>query len=535
MQNSHSEPPFPKLRTSRTPYRSYANYAGKYDANEKIFRLHKTEKGLNDLAFRRNAVSGKLLLKRKKLMKMQHSVKTMTGLAAMPARAALLVNRTSESPDAATGGFQYYREMSGKTIHYGAKAGKPVVRAVGKPLRAVGRKAGNAVRQGARQAGRTIKTAAKATKAGAKVSEASAEMSAKTSVKLAKASIAAAKAAAKAVVAAVKQIAAVIASGGTAAVVMVTVLCVLLLATMIFFSPFGNTEEDSARLSEIIEQTETEYWQEVQNLANGATIQWENADPVVYFTVRNPREIYALAYVTGDSESVMDRIRTMIYTFYPYRSDVSDDGDVSIILKQRSWQEVAEEYHLDDTSFDYIRMMLSPDFDEAWFQVYHRLSVIPPEKLILSGGTLTMPNLTVTGISSPYGARGGSFHHGIDLLCSWHSEVLAVADGTVYAVNTETNDGLGNNIVLQHTAEDGTVFYTVYGHLSAVYAQIGQTVSPGAILGLEGGDPKIDPNPGASTGHHLHFEVRTAPIQSSAVDPYPYLYGTEENTSSDAA
>ena len=54
---------------------------------------------------------------------------------------------------------------------------------------------------------------------------------------------------------------------------------------------------------------------------------------------------------------------------------------------------------------------------------------------------------------------------------------------------------------------------TLYGHLSATLVTVGQVVSQGTPVGLEG-------STGNSTGPHLHFELR---INQRPVDPRPYL------------
>jgi murein DD-endopeptidase MepM/ murein hydrolase activator NlpD len=54
---------------------------------------------------------------------------------------------------------------------------------------------------------------------------------------------------------------------------------------------------------------------------------------------------------------------------------------------------------------------------------------------------------------------------------------------------------------------------TLYGHLSTSLVKVGQLVTQGQVVGLEG-------STGNSTGAHLHFELR---INQRPVDPRPYL------------
>jgi len=56
-------------------------------------------------------------------------------------------------------------------------------------------------------------------------------------------------------------------------------------------------------------------------------------------------------------------------------------------------------------------------------------------------------------------------------------------------------------------------FDTLYGHLSAALVKVGQLVTQGTPVGLEG-------STGNSTGPHLHFELR---IDQRPIDPRPYL------------
>jgi murein DD-endopeptidase MepM/ murein hydrolase activator NlpD len=107
----------------------------------------------------------------------------------------------------------------------------------------------------------------------------------------------------------------------------------------------------------------------------------------------------------------------------------------------------------------------------------------------------------------PYGSYP-HFHTGIDLVEPFGSPVFAADDGVVALVGTSSS-GYGNYVVLAHAGG----FDTLYGHLSTALVKVGQVVSQGTPVGLEG-------STGNSTGPHLHFELR---VNQRPVDPTPYL------------
>ena len=107
----------------------------------------------------------------------------------------------------------------------------------------------------------------------------------------------------------------------------------------------------------------------------------------------------------------------------------------------------------------------------------------------------------------PYGAYP-HFHTGIDLVEPFGSPVFAADDGIVALVGSSSS-GYGNYVVIAHAGG----FDTLYGHLSTALVKVGQSVSQGTPVGLEG-------STGNSTGAHLHFELR---VNQRPVDPSPYL------------
>ena len=115
-------------------------------------------------------------------------------------------------------------------------------------------------------------------------------------------------------------------------------------------------------------------------------------------------------------------------------------------------------------------------------------------------------------ITSPFGYRtwdDGSteFHKGLDFGVPNGTEILAVADGTVevgtgcnhnYPKNGSCgcNGGFGNYVEIQ--CKNGTII--LYGHMSQVAVQNGQTVKNGQVIGYSGCT-------GWSTGFHCHLQM----------------------------
>jgi murein DD-endopeptidase MepM/ murein hydrolase activator NlpD len=107
----------------------------------------------------------------------------------------------------------------------------------------------------------------------------------------------------------------------------------------------------------------------------------------------------------------------------------------------------------------------------------------------------------------PYGSYA-HFHTGIDMVEPFGSAIYAADDGVVALVGSTTS-GYGKYVVIAHSGG----FDTLYGHLSTTLVKVGQRVTQGTPVGLEG-------STGNSTGPHLHFELR---IGQKPVDPTPYL------------
>ena len=101
-------------------------------------------------------------------------------------------------------------------------------------------------------------------------------------------------------------------------------------------------------------------------------------------------------------------------------------------------------------------------------------------------------------------------HTGVDIDAPFGTEVHAAGPGTVIWSNWglfmeapgDTSDPYGQAVVLRMDfGYKGQQPYTGYAHMSKLIAGVGQHVDTGEVLGLVG-------STGATTGPHLHFEVR---------------------------
>lgn len=121
-------------------------------------------------------------------------------------------------------------------------------------------------------------------------------------------------------------------------------------------------------------------------------------------------------------------------------------------------------------------------------------------------------------ISSGYGYRihpiygYSKLHTGIDITGSgaYGKPIFAIADGTV--ILSSYNGGYGNCIMVDHGKYNGNSIVSLYAHCASLYVGVGNTVKKGQQIGTVG-------STGASTGPHLHFEIR---VNGSTTDPLSF-------------
>ncbi|KRF33489.1 M23 family metallopeptidase [Yonghaparkia sp. Soil809] len=133
-------------------------------------------------------------------------------------------------------------------------------------------------------------------------------------------------------------------------------------------------------------------------------------------------------------------------------------------------------------------------------------------------GAVRWPFPFATTISSGYGDRVApcrgcsSYHRGTDFTPGYGTPIQAVADGVV----SDLQEGwsYGTHVFIDHVI-NGQKVTTLYAHMQTGSSPLvpGQTVAAGDFVGLVG-------STGASTGPHLHLEVR---LDGIPVDPFAWL------------
>jgi murein DD-endopeptidase MepM/ murein hydrolase activator NlpD len=136
----------------------------------------------------------------------------------------------------------------------------------------------------------------------------------------------------------------------------------------------------------------------------------------------------------------------------------------------------------------------------------------PADRAFFLDASLRLP-LDHSVLTSSFGMRispiSGTWkmHKGIDMAAAVGTKVYACKAGTVTFTGYDAT--YGNYIIIKH---DGGLT-SLYAHLSQIFVKKDQLVSTGYNIGKVGVT-------GATTGPHLHFELR---VNGSAQDPQKYI------------
>lgn len=185
--------------------------------------------------------------------------------------------------------------------------------------------------------------------------------------------------------------------------------------------------------------------------------------------------------------------------------------DYAVVFAEKSEQSVVSVFS--EMRDDEITEELPTGGKDLEFSSLETLEGISFEKIDI--GVEMIEPLKDYVITSPFGYRVSpvsgetGVHTGLDMAADYGEPVLAAAEGIV--VDSAWDNSYGNYIKILHS--DNTV--SIYAHCSYLCADEGDRVDMGEKIAEVG-------STGASTGNHLHFEIRKDNIR---INPEYVLFG----------
>jgi murein DD-endopeptidase MepM/ murein hydrolase activator NlpD len=133
----------------------------------------------------------------------------------------------------------------------------------------------------------------------------------------------------------------------------------------------------------------------------------------------------------------------------------------------------------------------------------------------------THPTGNVGRISSKFGPRvspggvGSRDHKGVDIAAAKNTTVFAAKDGTVIRSGWQNAGNKKKGGGIRVTIDHGGGYTSFYGHgvEGSIMVKVGDKVKAGQPI------MKVN-STGASTGHHLHFEIS---LNGNKINPLPYI------------
>ena len=346
----------------------------------------------------------------------------------------------------------------------------------------------------------------------------------------------------KALWAGIQALVVAIAAGGSTAVLVIVVICMIALVLASAFGIFfaGESSGSGISIQEAVTQLNGEYQDRLEEIENNVThdrqeiesndgsyaIAWQDVLAVFAARTSGAEDGASVAVIDADN---LDRLRDIMWDMnaVDYRTETdtqtvqisnSSGGTITttitetvlvIELTHKTAEEMRTEYAFNARQNEYLTQLSGSDTAELWGQLLGGFAsggseVLSPSSGWQPTGSLQWP-LTITGtITSQFGYRTDpisgetSYHSGTDIAAPAGSPILAAADGTVTIANAldSWGGGYGYYVRIDH----GGGLETLYAHCSSICVTTGQQVQVGQVIGYVG-------QTGRATGNHLHFEV----------------------------
>ncbi|MEN9523731.1 MAG: hypothetical protein RL065_2108 [Bacteroidota bacterium] len=218
--------------------------------------------------------------------------------------------------------------------------------------------------------------------------------------------------------------------------------------------------------------------------------------------------------VLTDLQDRDDNIYRVIFEAEPIPKDVREagfggsnlysrlegyDNSELMVSTTQTLDKLSREMYVQSKSYDEIKKRI-----ENKAQMLQSIPAIQP-----------VSNKNLMRIASGFGYRIDpiykimKLHSGLDFTAPTGTPIYATGDGVV-SLSRYDNSGYGMHVVINH----GYGYQTLYGHMSRMKVNAGQTVKRGDVIGYVG-------STGKSTGPHCHYEVIKG---GNKIDPVNFFY-----------
>lgn len=392
----------------------------------------------------------------------------------------------------------------------------------------------------AERTAKATKKAAETTAKAAKRSEEAARRTAKAAVQATKAAFKAAIAGIKAAIAAGKELIAAIVAGGPTALIIIIVICLIAVVGGTCFGIFLSNDKTTGTkitMTEAISQLTAEHYNKITETksnytydsmevegSDSMTINWK--DVLAVYAVKTTTSTENAYEVVTMDDVKMDLLRTVISDMNQI-SCVVEQRQVSetvtekdsngntvtktktvtknilkVTIKRLTVDEIIAQYNFNEDQKKQLNGLMDSDYDDLWNEIIgSNGDVLITNSTHIPTDIFAWPLQENWTISSSYGYRhdpiSGEYklHGGTDISAPTGTPILASADGTVVIADYMAG-GYGYYVKIQHN----DTFATLYGHCSVLHVTVGQQVKQGQVIADVG-------QTGYATGPHVHFEI----------------------------
>ena len=218
--------------------------------------------------------------------------------------------------------------------------------------------------------------------------------------------------------------------------------------------------------------------------------------------------------VTERDRALMEKIVSEIGEIEKLNADVEaqikeqDELKKTLQEKQRELEvdlkEVNSEFYAIDKEYkDAVNDLdkYQDEIDDLYAEIAQLESIAAGQNIAFNG-SFVWPVPGYYNVTSHYGRRWGRLHRGTDISSSGISGKAIVSAATGKVLKSGYHYSYGNYVVINHGYYNGTLYYTLYAHMSQTpLVSVGDSVNSGQTIGYVG-------STGNSTGPHLHFEIQ---------------------------